>query len=114
MIQAYIEVLQQQLDQINEELEPKGYSILETCPFIVASPDAFYSVSADDQNKVTIEFGQSHPTQFNPRAADDLVTNFKPCNGRGPIKLVKMNRSEFVLIRKESIELALANLTAIP
>ena len=105
-----IEQIQERIDLFSQKLAPKGYTMLEACPWIVASPDAGFVVSVDRKNGAVIEWGHSDPHQFSPQAAERIVQVFKPCNGHGPIILVKMSRQQYWQTKLDQANQVLATL----
>jgi|GEM_PF-5247882 len=106
--------IEQKIAQLSQKLEPREYTVLEACPFVVVSPDATFSVSTDCNRKCFIEAGRDQPTQFSDLVADDIVANFKAYNGFGQIDLVKMTPRQYLQIKLDQATHVLTFLASAP
>lgn len=104
--------LQGDLKEIEKELEPKGYTVLEACPLIVASPDTFYAVGLNKQGQATLHIKQSFPVRFNRKQAEGIVKNFVATNGNGRIEFKIFTRLEYYSQIAEDIRKTIAEITS--
>ena len=103
-----------ELEAVNQQLAPKGYTVLDAAPFIVASSDGMYTVGANSNNMSEVAIGKTFPTQFSQLAAYDLIKNFKASNGNGPIVWQAMTQHQFLTIKQADLKHTLEALTKLP
>ena len=113
-IEKLMERLTTELEAVNQQLAPKGYTVLDAAPFIVASSDGMYTVGANSNKMAEVAIGKTFPAQFSQLAAYDLIKNFKASNGNGPIVWQAMTQHQFLTIKQADLKHTLEALTKLP
>lgn len=96
--QLIIDQLVADLAEFQSRLETVN-STLTSTPYIVCSPDCFYTVGLkEDGVTCTVKMGDSSPTMFDRANALHIVNGFKASNGNGPIEWMMLSEEEFLRI----------------
>lgn len=95
--------LNNNLSIIDSELN-KGYTILDSNPFVVASSDCFYSVGRVVRTKLAkVEIQTIDPYMFTFEQANDILENYSAYAVDEKITWYRYTRNQFLQIRRNQI-----------